>query len=349
MALEGSIKDFGLADILQLIYFQRKDGVLTVEGNMDRVSLLIIGGNIVGAESKKRMEDNRIGRILYKKGLINETDLRAALEEQQRTGARLGNILMSKALVERETIQEILKNQITETVIQLFGWKDGTYKFSAQSVHQDKGVAFSIDTQHLLMEGLRIIDELALIKGKIALDSVFAKKIDSPENLSNEETEVFSYIDGENDLSTIIDLSSLDSSQVSKTVLSLVEKGVIETVKAAPAVKEKITIEKKRPIPLLNHLPALTIIVSLCVSAWFLTSQQTVGMNEWKASKQIEDLRFKIKAYRLSHAEFPPKLDYITAIKDPWGNPYIYRVAENTFFLASQGVDGREATADDIF
>ena len=35
MALEGSLREFGLADILQLLYFQRKTGVLVLEGRMD--------------------------------------------------------------------------------------------------------------------------------------------------------------------------------------------------------------------------------------------------------------------------------------------------------------------------
>ena len=71
MALEGSLKDFGLADILQLIFFQRKTGVLTLEGRLDKVRLLFIDGNIVGAESKRRMEANRLGKVLGQKRRIN--------------------------------------------------------------------------------------------------------------------------------------------------------------------------------------------------------------------------------------------------------------------------------------
>ena len=68
MALEGSLKDFGLADILQLIFFQRKTGVLTMESRLDKVRLLVKDGNIVGAESKRRIEANRLGKVLVTKG-----------------------------------------------------------------------------------------------------------------------------------------------------------------------------------------------------------------------------------------------------------------------------------------
>ena len=209
MALEGSLTDFGLADILQLIYFQRKTGVLKLEGKMDKVSLLFIDGNIGGAESKRRNEDNRMGKILLKKGLVTEEKLEAALQEQRKTGARLGNVLLKSDLVEKEVLQDVLQSQITEMIIQLFGWKQGTYEFAAQGVTQDKDFPFSLDTQHLLMEGLRIVDEWSVIQGKITLDSLFVKSTDSPEGLTEQEREIFDYIDGDNDLSTIIDLSGL--------------------------------------------------------------------------------------------------------------------------------------------
>ncbi|MEJ2683222.1 MAG: DUF4388 domain-containing protein [Candidatus Sulfobium sp.] len=126
MALEGSLTDFGLADILQLIYFQRKTGVLTLEGKMDSVKLLFVEGNITGAESRRRNEDNRLGKILLKKGLIGEEDLKAALNEHRNTGTGIGKVLITRGLAEKQTIIEIIEGQITETVIQLFGWKEGT-------------------------------------------------------------------------------------------------------------------------------------------------------------------------------------------------------------------------------
>src|SRR4030042_162359 len=99
MALEGSLTDFGLADILQLIYFQRKTGILTLEGKADKVKLLFINGNIGGAESKRRIEDNRLGKILIKKGHIKEKDLDTAIEEQRKTGDKLGHILIRNDMV----------------------------------------------------------------------------------------------------------------------------------------------------------------------------------------------------------------------------------------------------------
>src|SRR4030042_3718272 len=99
MALEGSLRDFGLADILQLIYFQRKTGVLTLDGRMDRVRLQFIEGNIAGAESRRRIEANRLGKVLVKKGLLEEKDLQSVVGEKRRSKMKLGKNLCKRGII----------------------------------------------------------------------------------------------------------------------------------------------------------------------------------------------------------------------------------------------------------
>jgi hypothetical protein len=349
MALEGSLTDFGLADILQLIYFQRKTGILTLEGKMDKVRLLFIDGNVVGAESKRRMEDNRLGKILLKKGLLQEKDLEKALEEQRKTGAKLGVILLRKDLVDKETITDILEGQITEMIIQLFGWKQGTYDFTAQGLPQSKDLPCSLDTQHLLMEGLRIVDEWSVIQEKITLDSIFRKTGETTSGLADEEMEVFSCIDGENDVSTIIDLSGQDNFEVSKILLSFLEKGFIEIAEAAPVITEKVALAKKPSLNVLGYFPYVAVILSVCFSLAGVSIQAREEFNNFSASKKIDALRLKIEIFKLEHSAYPSTLDQITESKDVWGRPYIYRSSADSFFIASAGGDGVEGTKDDIY
>jgi hypothetical protein len=349
MALEGSLTDFGLADILQLIYFQRKTGVLKLEGKMDKVSLLFIDGNIGGAESKRRNEDNRMGKILLKKGHLKEEDLEAALQEQRKTGARLGSILLKRDLAEEEVIKDVLQGQITEMIIQLFGWKQGSYEFTAQGVAHDKDFPFSLDTQHLLMEGLRIVDEWSVIQGRITLDLLFSKKIDSPEGLTEEEREIFNYVDGENDVSTIIDLSGQDNFEVSKTLLALIEKGFIKTAEAAPVITEERETTKKPASRNLLYLPYLAVILSLFFSLAGLLVHKGDDFKNFRTSKQIDELRVKIETFQLEHSAYPLTLDQITQSKDAWGRPYIYKTKDDSFYIASAGADGVEGTKDDIY
>lgn len=350
MALEGSLKDFGLADILQLIYFQRKTGVLALEGRTDKVRFLFIDGNIVGAESRRRIEANRLGKVLVKKGLLEENDLKSVLEEQLRSNVRLGNILVKRGIVEKEPIQEILTGQIKETVVQIFGWKQGTYEFTPQAVPADKDIPISIDTQHLLMEGLRIVDEWSVIEGKLTLDTVFIKKTEGIAGLSEEEEEeILSLVDGENDVSTIIDISARDDALVSKILVSLMEKGAIEPKEAAPVVTEAVPIEIKKPVLSYRFIPILAIAVSFLLSLFPLFLNKVDIFKKFSASETIEDLRFEIEAYKFKHSSYPEILDEISRKSDPWGNPYVYTQNGYTFTILSKGADSKEGTTDDIY
>ncbi|HET7452598.1 MAG TPA: DUF4388 domain-containing protein, partial [Thermoanaerobaculia bacterium] len=68
MALRGTLRDFSLGEILQLISFQRKTGVLTVEGEEDTVSVSFLDGKVVAADSLKRRFENRLGNLLVRAG-----------------------------------------------------------------------------------------------------------------------------------------------------------------------------------------------------------------------------------------------------------------------------------------
>jgi hypothetical protein len=234
-------------------------------------------------------------------------------------------------------------------IIQLFGWKQGTYEFAAQAVAQDKDFPFSLDTQHLLMEGLRIVDEWSVIQGKITLDSLFLKKINSPEGLTEQEREIFDFVDGENDVSTIIDLSGHDNFEVSKTLLALLEKGFIKTEETVPVITEEPAPGKKLSLNIIAYLPYLAVIIALCCSVAGLLINKNTDLKNLSESRRIDELRMKIETYQLEHSTYPLTLEQITQSKDAWGHPYIYRTLDNSFYVASAGADGVEGTTDDIY
>ena len=85
MALEGTLRDFSLSDIFQLIGLQRKTGVLTLRSAEDVVTVSFLDGKVVGADSlNKRLED-RLGQVLLKTGAVTRAELDAALKTQMET------------------------------------------------------------------------------------------------------------------------------------------------------------------------------------------------------------------------------------------------------------------------
>ena len=107
MALEGTIKDFGLPDIFQLIGLQRKTGILTLTNEKDQevVTVTFEGGMVVMADSSLGRLEDRLGNVLVKQGKISRVRLDEALSVQKQTLQRLGHILASgSAITSKEQI-----------------------------------------------------------------------------------------------------------------------------------------------------------------------------------------------------------------------------------------------------
>ncbi len=349
MALEGSLRDFGLADILQLIFFQRKTGVLTLESRLDKIRILFIDGHIVGADSKRRTEAIRLGKILIKKGLIREGDLESLLEDQQKSNLRLGSFLVRNGYARREDIAEVLEGQIKETVIQLFGWKEGSYEFVPQAIPVDKELPISIDTQHLLMEALRIVDEWTLIEGKITLDTVFVRESDETSGLSDTEREILLLVDGDNDVSTVIDMSGRDDFEVSKTLVSLAERGIIRAREFAPVATGMSAVEARKIPLVLRVLPAAAIVLGLLLSVAVVLYQSRDSIKTFRTAKAVDEMKVLLAAHKFAHGSYPASIELVGNAVDAWGIPYRYQRTADSFSLFSVGPDGREGTDDDIY
>ena len=134
MALEGRIKDFGLADIFQLIHLQKKTGVLTVKNDRQKVTTLFEEGMVVGADTNDREPGDRMGELLVGTGKLTSAQLHEALKLQQQHGGKFGKILEGKGWIKKEELGKILQLQVQETIYRLFSWQEGQYAFEPKSV-----------------------------------------------------------------------------------------------------------------------------------------------------------------------------------------------------------------------
>lgn len=177
MALKGTLKDFGIADILQLIGQQQKTGMLHLTARDQEVHVAFKDGAIVKAESATRKKKDLIGAMLVRAELITDRQLEEALETQRRTLKRLGDVLVGSRVISKERFNQIVQLQTTETLYKLFGWKSGTYEFEQVEVELDPEAKISIRAESVLMEGFRMVDEWPVIRRKIPSYEVTFEKL----------------------------------------------------------------------------------------------------------------------------------------------------------------------------
>ena len=184
MALEGTLRDFSFADILQLISLQRKTGVLTLRTDENVVTMSFQDGCIVGASTLNQHTEDMIGLILLKRGEISQTELDGALRRQEETLQRLGRILIDHHVVAVDTVRVALRQQILQIVYRVFRWSDGEYHFSQETdIDYDRDLLQPMAADSIIMEGARMTDEWPFIDQRIPNRDVVFRKVDPDRHL----------------------------------------------------------------------------------------------------------------------------------------------------------------------
>ncbi len=165
MALAGTLRDFSLADIFQLIGLQKKTGVLTLTGGEEEARILFMNGMVVGADTTNQRLEDRLGYVLVKSNRISEEELKQALSNQDNTLQRLGQVLVQKGFIKPEDLRDSLRIQTTQIIFRLFRWIDGEYHFQQERyVDYDQENFEPISSESILMEGVRMLDEWPMIE-----------------------------------------------------------------------------------------------------------------------------------------------------------------------------------------
>jgi hypothetical protein len=239
MALEGKIVDFGVADILQLISQQQKTGVLIVERRDESIEILFWNGMIISAHPVAKAEKELLGEKLVKSGLISPQQLERALDYQENNFQHLGEILVEMNILDKYQLDKIIRNRIYDTFSELFQWKEGSYAFEATSVDFNEKVFTPLALEHIILDVLRMMDEMPdIMKSISSMDALFKKTgrelscTDENDNgeMSNEEKRVFNLIDGQNTVQDVVDKSLFGKYTATKTVMQLLENDYIEIV-----------------------------------------------------------------------------------------------------------------------
>jgi hypothetical protein len=238
MALEGTLRDFSLADIFQLIGLQRKTGVLTLRSSEDVVSVSFLDGKVVSAESSSKKLEDRLGQVLMRSGMVSHTQLDAALKAQTETLERLGHALIRLRILSRQELSQALEQQILQIIYRTFRWQDGEYHFSQEtSIDYDAEYVTPVNAESILMEGARMLDEWPIIEKRIPRwDVVFVRTsaASQAEVATAEELATFEDIELE------VEPPSAAGEGTSKILISPVEHEVLRLVDGRRSVEDVV-------------------------------------------------------------------------------------------------------------
>jgi tetratricopeptide (TPR) repeat protein len=233
MTIQSSIKELGLFDLIQVLHINRKTGRLMITDGPDGKEAQVIfkNGDTCFAVIHDRVP-RTVETLLVDWGVIDEASL-ARVEKALRRYPTLVDCLEGEGIVPRGHVENLVANCIRECVYEIFKWDRGECRFIEEEIDERRDIVVPLNTQNLILEGARRIDEWSNISGKVpSRHSIFRLSAEAQEgqrlNLKPREWEILSLIDGKRSVKEVNDSVGGDLFSTSKLIYGLVVMGVIE-------------------------------------------------------------------------------------------------------------------------
>lgn len=156
-AAQGQLRERPVPRLIQQLFRKRITGSLVVtDGDGDLTRAYLRDGFPVHIEAPSHVD--RLDRILMDGGVVRADIVARANEECNRTGRRLGDILVSQKAITREALADVLKTQMRRKLTRLFFARKGTYEIFAESHNFGAGDEFELmrlDPRAILFPGIR--------------------------------------------------------------------------------------------------------------------------------------------------------------------------------------------------
>lgn len=232
--LDGDLSRIQLPDVLSFLSMIRGTGKLVlVHERMER-SIYWKDGEIVFASSNS--PEHSLGMFLLRNGKITQQQYD---ESKRRVTAatRHGKLLVQMGAISPKDLWWGVKNQALEIIYSLFSWKEGSFVFgdTADELVNER-IVLSINTSTVIMEGIRRLDESAVIREKItSLDMVFMKVQGATADfgsldMSEHEVALYNTLDGKHSIRALIGGSEMTEFEVTRILFQLLSARLIEVV-----------------------------------------------------------------------------------------------------------------------
>ena len=201
--LKGDLSSFSLGEIFQSLAINNHTGTLKITSPDQTVKLIYFVQGSIRRFSHGTPEELRIGEVMVRLGKITVDDLEEAYANQQRRNASVGMALLKKCIITKDDVVDALRSKIQEEIYSLFLRTAGHFEFAIDDCPDElfddlqRSASVTINTNSVIMEGLRRIDEWSMIHKKIAtFDEILVRTDHSADSLEELDASFLEKLDG---------------------------------------------------------------------------------------------------------------------------------------------------------
>lgn len=244
LTIRGDLENSSVPELLRSVLSSGEAGILTFRSSEFTKSLYIDRGRVVYAASTD--PDERLGECLLVRGKITA---RQYIEASKliRPGRRLGAILVEMEAIEPEELIPSVEQQARDILMELFQWTRGEYEFVIKAMDPANVLSLNMSTENMILEGIRRTRAWSRVfRGINSLESI-PYPVGNNEvlyrlELTDEEQDVLSHVNGRATMEQICQLSYLSNFETCRILWALQLIGVIRAGK----VTEQAALEAEQ-------------------------------------------------------------------------------------------------------
>ena len=198
---------------------------------------MIVGVGFPGEEG----EETALGRKLIRGGLVTAENWHKAFLQAKDQLVGLEKVLVTAGMVTKEDLMAALRLLTVDTIYGLFKWKGGSFRFETKPVSYDQEFVEPLNSEFLLLNVLRMVDEWPLMAERLPDFNLVPQKVNPmasldllmgtpwEKNRSFQMEVIYDLIDGQRSIQEVIELSFVEEFETCKYLILLMDAGLIES------------------------------------------------------------------------------------------------------------------------
>jgi two-component system, OmpR family, response regulator len=226
----GELRD-NLPALISAFFLSRETGELGVQKGSVKKVVFFERGQPVFALSN--LLADRFGQFLVRTGRVRPDQLADAAQVAQRTGRRMGDVLVERGLLTESDRPYYLGQQVKSIVYSLFAWEEGNYVMSFGAPPRQEVLKLDVHPATLISRGMKKLYKPERVRRLLALEDrlvasrqpIYAVR-DIP--LERWESELLSQADGTRTVAELIALAKRPEGSVQLSLAVLLALQVLD-------------------------------------------------------------------------------------------------------------------------
>lgn len=234
LVVRGDLETTSVAELFRSLLTSRETGILTLRNGEITKSIYIEKGRVVYAASTN--PDERLGESLLVQGKITARQYLDA-SSLIRPGRRLGGILVELGALEPDDLIPSVEQHAKEIVMDLFGWVHGEYELNIKDIDPENVITLNMSTENLILDGIRRCRHWSQVRRGIGgVHMVYvasgASDVLYKLDLSAEEQEVLTHVNGRSTIEQICNVSYLSNFETCRILWAMQVLGIVKRAHA---------------------------------------------------------------------------------------------------------------------